>query len=90
MTSLAGVEDLGVRASIADAEALGGSASLEDVLKVEAETSLAESPLTEIVRLNPPLVNHLEVSLTSYMKAVYPFSGRAHYKHVCTTSNAEK
>ncbi len=46
MTSLAGVGDLGVRASIADAEALGGSTSLEDVLKVEAETSLAESPLS--------------------------------------------
>ncbi len=31
-----------MRASIADVEALGGSASLEDVWKIEAETSLAD------------------------------------------------
>ncbi len=54
MTSLAGVGELEVRASIA----LGGSASFEDVWKIKAETSLTdfyrigiEIPLADVERL---------------------------------------
>ncbi len=41
-TSLASVGELGVRASIVDVDALGGSASLEDGWKIWSETPLAD------------------------------------------------
>ncbi len=43
VTSLAGVGNLGVRASIADVDALGGSVCLEDGWKTWAETPLADA-----------------------------------------------
>ncbi len=41
-TSLASVGELGVRASIVDVDALGGSVSLEDGWKIRSETPLAD------------------------------------------------
>ncbi len=43
MAPLAGDGDLGVRASIADVEALGSSVSIEDAFKVCAEASIPDS-----------------------------------------------
>ncbi len=42
VTSLAGVGDLGLRASIADVEALRSSESLDDVWKIWTESPLAD------------------------------------------------
>ncbi len=42
MTSLAGVGDLGLRASIVDVDALGGSASLDDVSKIWSDSPFAD------------------------------------------------